>query len=86
MANISNPAEFHRQVFAQDGFRVVTSAFSQPAGEAYVAVYALDAVTGMVLIANTGDSLSSDLAAGTVLYGDFSAVAVSTGTLIAYIK
>lgn len=87
MANLSNPSEYRRQVFAQDGFRVVTSAFSQPAGEEYVAVYAIDDVTGLTTTTDAGDALGSiAVTAGTVIYGNFKTVSVATGTVIAYIK
>ena len=87
MAILTNPSEYRRQVFAQDGFRVVESGFSQPAGEKYVCVYAVQDVTGLALTSDNGDDLSStDVVAGTALYGSFSAVSVTGGKLIAYIK
>ena len=86
MANISNPAEFNRQVFAQDGFRIVTTGFVHPVGEEYVAIYALTACVA-TCSTNSGDSLSSvSIPAGAVIYGDFASVSVSSGTIIAYIK
>lgn len=87
MANLTQQSEFNRQVFAQDGFRVVDNTFVQPAGETYVAVYVLSDVTGLTTTTPVGDALSSIAAvAGTVIYGDFTTVSVATGTLIAYIK
>jgi len=87
MANLSNPSEYRRQVFAQDGFRVVDNTFSQPAGEAYVALYVISDVTGLTTTTPSGDALSSiSLVAGSVIYGNFSTVSVATGQLIAYIR
>ena len=85
MANLANPSEYRRQVFAQDGFRVVTSASSPVAGESYAAIYVVaDAVVTATAV--NGDSLSSlSLSAGAVIYGNFSAVSVASGTVIAYI-
>lgn len=87
MANLVNPSEFHRQSFAQDGFRVVDNTFSKPAGEEYVAVYCISNTTNTVLTCNSGDNLNGvDLQQGMVVYGDFANVSVGTGTVIAYIK
>lgn len=87
MANLVNPSEFHRQSFAQDGFRVVDNTFSQPVGEEYVAVYCTATATNVATTSRTGDNLPGiDLQIGMIIYGDFTAVSVGTGAIIAYIK
>ena len=85
--NLTNQGEFQRQAFAQDGFRFVDSAFSQPVGEKYVAIYVLSATTNTSLTCRDGDNLVSvDLSAGMIIYGPITAVSVGTGTLLAYIS
>lgn len=87
MANITNPSEFRRQVFAQDGFRVVDNTFSQPAGEEYCAIYCLANATNVSLTLAKGDDLGGvDLQQGMIIYGNINTVSVGTGTVIAYIK
>ena len=87
MANLTNPTEYRRQTFAQDGFRVVDNTFGQPAGEEYVAVYCIANTTNTVLTTANGDDLDGrDLQQGMIIYGNITAVSVGTGELIAYIK
>jgi hypothetical protein len=87
MANLTNPTEYRRQTFAQDGFRVVDNTFAQPAGEEYVAVYCIANTTNTVLTTANGDDLNGrDLQQGMIIYGNITAVSVGTGELIAYIK
>ena len=87
MANLTNPTEYRRQTFAQDGFRVVDNTFVQPAGEEYVAVYCIANTTNTVLTTANGDDLDGrDLQQGMIIYGNITAVSTGTGELIAYIK
>jgi len=82
--NINKEGNFYQTSTADYGFRIVDSSFSQPSGEAYRALQVLsDAV--VTTTTNVGDSLSSEaLIAGTVIYGKFDTVSVSSGKLIAY--
>ena len=86
-AKLVNRAEYQRQSFAQDGFRVVDNTFVQPTGEEYVAVYCIANTTNTVLTTANGDDLDGrDLQQGMIIYGNITAVSVGTGELIAYIK
>ncbi len=85
--NLTNTGEFQRQSFAQDGFRVVDSTFTQPAGETYVALYCLSNAEGLTTTSPNGDALSGvSFQTGMVVYGDFTTVTVTSGTVIAYIQ
>jgi hypothetical protein len=83
--NIQADTNFYRQSFGQKGLRVVTSAFTPVSGEFYRAF----TITSDAVVTATpveGDSLSAvTLLAGTTVYGLFSAISVSSGTVIAYI-
>jgi hypothetical protein len=83
--NIQAPANYYLQSFGQKGFRKVTSAFTPVTGEYYRAIFALE---DSIITANAeaGDDLSAQaILAGTVIYGLFSSVAVSSGSCICYI-
>ena len=84
-SNINNPANYQLASFGQKGFRLVTSSFSPISGEYYRALTVTsDAV--ITLTSQNGDNLSAlTLLAGTTIYGLFSAVSVSSGTVLAYI-
>ena len=84
-SNITNPANYQLQALGQKGFRKITTGFSPVADEYYRAIVVVnDAV--ITTTSEAGDSLSAEsLLAGTVVYGLFSAVSVSAGTVIAYI-
>jgi len=83
--NIQADTNFYRQSFGQKGFRRITSSFTPVSGEEYrVIVPVEDAVVTVVSLA--GDSLTSvTLPSGYSLYGLFSSVSVSSGSVIAYI-
>ena len=84
-SNINNPANYQLASFGQKGFRLVSSSFSPISGEYYRALTVTsDAV--ITLTSQNGDNLSAlTLLAGTTIYGLFSAVSVSSGTVLAYI-
>ena len=84
-SNVSNPANYQLQALGQKGFRKITSGFSPVADEYYRAIVVVnDAV--VTTTSEAGDSRSAEsLLAGTVVYGLFSAVSCSSGTIIAYI-
>lgn len=83
--NVTNTANYQLQALGQKGFRKITSSFTPVSSEYYRAiVVVVDAV--VTTTSEAGDSLSAEsLLAGTVVYGLFSAVSCSAGTVIAYI-
>lgn len=85
--NLTNTGDFQNAAFAQNGFRVIDSTFSQPAGEKYVAIYCMAVATNVTTTTPAGDPLGGiDMQQGMVVYGDFTTVSVGTGTVIAYIR
>lgn len=83
--NITNPAAYQLATFGQKGFRKITSSFTPVSDEFYRVVYAMEDST-VTVTAESGDSLTSELLlAGTAIYGLFSAVSCSSGTVLAYI-
>ena len=84
-SNVSNPANYQLQALGQKGFRKITTGFSPVADEYYRAIVVVnDAV--ITTTSEAGDNLFAEaVIAGTVVYGLFSAVSVSAGTVIAYI-
>lgn len=84
-SNLTNPVNFQLQAFGQKGFRKITSSFSPVADEYYRAIVVVDDAV-VTATPEDGDALSGDsLLAGTIVYGLFSAVSVSGGTVHAYI-
>ncbi len=81
---IVKEGNFYQTSTGDYGFRLVSSTFSQPSGEAY---RALQIVSDAVVTTTTlvGDALTSEaLTAGTIIYGKFDTVSVASGKLIAY--
>ena len=81
--------EFHRAVLGQNGFRYLVVGDSETAAdEEYCALQALTeaAVTATVEPGDSDGDTSIDLTipAGVVIYGAFTAVDLTSGTLIAY--
>ena len=83
--NIQDPQYYQLASFGAFGFRKITSTYTTIAGEDYRVVYALTAATLSVTSGLGDDLVAVDVAAGAVIYGVFSAVSVSTGTVIAYL-
>lgn len=84
-SNINNPANYQLASFGQFGFRLIGAAGSGQAGEHYRVVYALEDSV-IAVTAEAGDNLAGQtILAGTAIYGLFSDVTVSTGTVLAYI-
>lgn len=84
-SNITNPVNYQLQAFGQKGFRVVTSSFS-PVSEEYYRALTVTSDAVVTVTSEEGDNLSAvTLLAGSTIYGLFSAVSVSSGTVIAYI-
>ena len=83
--NVNATPNFQRQVLGQKGFRYLTGSASGTAGEHYRAITVIDDAT-ISLTSESGDNLSSvAVPAGITIYGLFSAVSTSAGTVIAYI-
>ena len=75
---IVKEGNFYQTSTGDYGFRLVSSTFSQPAGESYRVLQILSdaSVTTTTL---TGDALTAvDLSAGTMIYGKFDTVSVSS--------
>jgi hypothetical protein len=83
-ANITNPANFQLQDFAQFGFRVITTDFIPVPGEQYRTLYVLqDAV--VTATTQKGDDITSKaILAGTLLHGLFNGVSITSGRVLAY--
>lgn len=83
--NIQADTNFYRQSFGQKGFRRITSSFVPIADEQYrVIVPLVDSVVSATALA--GDSLTAaTLPTGLGVYGLFSSVTVTSGTVLAYI-
>jgi len=82
--NISKEGNFYQTSTGDYGFRVVDNSFSQPSGESYRAIQVLsDAVVSTTTL--VGDALTGEsLSAGTIVYGKFDTISVSSGKVIAY--
>ena len=82
--NISKEGNFFQTSTGDYGFRVIDSASSAVAGEAYRAVQVIaDAV--VTTTTAVGDALTAEsLTEGTIIYGRFDTVSVSSGKVIAY--
>lgn len=87
--NLYNVQTFQNLSFGGYGFRVLTAGETSVAGENFGALQVVaDAVISATSNAPGGDAsiTSLTLDAGTSIYGDFSAVTVTSGTVIGYIK
>lgn len=83
--NIQADTNFYRQSFGQKGFRRITSGFTPVTDEQYRVVCAIEDST-ISVTSYAGDNLSSiAIPAGFSVYGLFSSVSVSSGSVIAYI-
>lgn len=82
--NINKEGNFYQTSTADYGFRVITSASTPVSGESYRAIQVLgDAVVTTTTTA--GDALTAvSLSEGTMIYGKFDTVSVSSGTILAY--
>ncbi len=82
--NINKEGNFYQTSTGDYGFRLITSSFTPVAGEAYRVIQVLaDAV--VTTTTGIGDALTAvSLSEGTLLYGRFDTVSVSSGTVIAY--
>ena len=77
--------DFNNSSFAEYGFRLIDSSFSQPTGEVYRAFTVLQDASVSATSA-VGDNISSkSLVAGLTVYGKFTALSASSGLIVAYI-
>lgn len=84
-SNITNPVNYQLASFGQSGFRKISTGQTGTSGEQYRVIYALENATISATPVN-GDSLSAQaILAGTSIYGLFTAVSVSSGSILAYI-
>ena len=82
---IPNQARTNDFTFGQYGFKKLTSASS--AGDTFYAIKAIGGDATVSTVSVSGDNLISDtIAQGDVVYGDFSSVTPSSGTVLAYLK
>lgn len=86
-ANINNPANYQLASFGQFGLRLIQVGQVLPAGEKYRVIQALEATVISFDNEAGGDPSVAALAipAGFVLYGLFSNVSLTSGSVIAYI-
>ena len=83
--NVNATPNFQRQVLGQKGLRSIRTGGTGTVGEHYRAITAL-ADASVTVVSESGDNLTTvTLSAGITIYGLFSAVSVSSGTVIAYI-
>jgi hypothetical protein len=82
--SLSQDDNFNNMSFGTWGFRRIVSGSTPVAGEIYRAVQVLeDAIISVT--SNFGSNLTSQVvSAGTVIFGEFSAVSCSAGTVLAY--
>jgi hypothetical protein len=82
---VTSTGAYNVAAFGQNGFRVITSGGGNVEGEVYVAIQALADAT-FSATAESGTSPSSlAIPSGSVVYGNFSTVTVTIGTVLAYI-
>jgi hypothetical protein len=83
--NIVAESNFNLQAFGQFGFRRVVSGTTLPAGEQYRVLQFVEETT-ISFTSEVGDSFTAQvMPAGFVLYGLFSGITVTSGSVIAYI-
>lgn len=83
--NIIPESNFNLQSFGQFGFRLVDSLTTLPADEHYRVIQALEE-TVISATSESGDSLDSfTMGTGLVIYGLFSDIQITSGSVIAYI-
>ncbi len=82
--SLSQDDNFQNMSFGTWGFRRITSASSPVVGEVYRAVQALE--DSVVTVNNDlGDDLTAQaIPAGTILFGQFTSVTCSSGTVLSY--
>jgi len=84
-SNLQNPGSYQLAVFGQKGFKKIVSGTSFSSADGHCnAMLVLDDVV-LTCTSVKGDSLSTvDVPAGATIVGLFTAISVSSGTLLAY--
>ncbi len=82
--NINKEGNFYQTSTGDYGFRYITSASTPVSGEAYRAIQVISDASVTTTTA-VGDALTAvTLSEGTIIYGKFDSVSVSSGAVIAY--
>lgn len=82
--NLNNPVNYQLQDFGQFGFRVLDSTSMVVDGETYRTLYVVEDAVVSATTSKGDDLVSKPLLAGTLLHGLFSAPAVASGKVLAY--
>jgi len=84
--NLNSTADFQNMMFGQLGSRYIEAAGTGESGEVYKVITALEA-TVVTLVQPKGDATLTDLPipAGVTVYGKFTSVSVTSGSVLAYI-
>ena len=88
-SNLYNTSDFQKLSFGDNGLRVVNAGSTTTPGESFGAIQVIDsAVISCDIDAIGGDaSLTSvSLFAGTIIYGNFDDISVTSGKIIAYLR
>jgi hypothetical protein len=82
--SLSQDDNFNNMSFGTWGFRRIVSGSTPVAGEIYRAIQVLEDAT-ITVNNNIGDDLTAQFVpAGTVIFGEFSSVTCSSGTVLSY--
>lgn len=88
-SNLYSTADFQKLSFGDNGLRLLSTGESSAGGESFGAIQIIDsAVISCDSNAAGGDaSLTSvSLFAGTIIYGNFDSISVTSGSIIAYLR
>lgn len=85
--NIIKEGNFHQTATGDYGFRLLTGTAASVAGESFRAIQIISTTAQLDATSAVGDSITNDLALpqGTVIYGKFTAITMTSGTVIAYL-
>lgn len=76
---------FKQSSFGRNGFRLVKNNTTLPSNESYMVLYVAED-TQITAVTKKGDSLIDEsFTAGSIIYGIFTDIQVTTGKVIAYI-
>ena len=88
-SNLYNTSDFQKLSFGDNGLRYLAAGDTSTAGESFGAIQVIDsAVISCDIDAAGGDSAltSVSLFAGTIIYGNFDDISVTSGKVIAYLR
>lgn len=85
--NIIKDGNFHQTATGDYGFRLLTGTAASVTGESFRAIQIISTTAELDATSAVGDSIANTLSLpqGTVIYGKFTAITMSTGTVIAYL-